>query len=73
MDIDTELPVYCPLEVTVAETDYYDETNYCEVTPCLLPERSVVCMVDSIYAYLLVKQCPKQTLNFKHVHHMFII
>ncbi|XP_020395119.1 anaphase-promoting complex subunit 1 isoform X3 [Zea mays] len=42
VDIDTELPVYCPLEVTVAETDYYDETNYCEVTPCLLPERSVL-------------------------------
>ncbi|WVZ98102.1 hypothetical protein U9M48_043581 [Paspalum notatum var. saurae] len=42
VDVDTELPVYCPLEVTVAETDYYDETKYCEVTPCLLPERSVL-------------------------------
>ncbi|XP_062231175.1 anaphase-promoting complex subunit 1 isoform X2 [Phragmites australis] len=42
VDVDTELPVYCPLEVTVAETEYYDETNYCEVTPCLLPERSVL-------------------------------
>uniref|UniRef100_A0A0D3G6H1 Anaphase-promoting complex subunit 1 n=1 Tax=Oryza barthii TaxID=65489 RepID=A0A0D3G6H1_9ORYZ len=42
VDVDTGLPVYCPLEVTVAETEYYDETNYCEVTPCLLPERSVV-------------------------------
>ena len=49
VDVDTELPVYCPLEVTVAETEYYDETNYCEVTPCLLPERSVVRMVDSSY------------------------
>ncbi|KAL6620059.1 hypothetical protein ACP70R_035198 [Stipagrostis hirtigluma subsp. patula] len=42
VDVDTELPVYCPLEVTVAETEYYDETHYCEVTPCLLPERSVL-------------------------------
>uniref|UniRef100_A0A0D9ZXX1 Anaphase-promoting complex subunit 1 n=1 Tax=Oryza glumipatula TaxID=40148 RepID=A0A0D9ZXX1_9ORYZ len=42
VDVDTGLPVYCPLEVTVAETEYYDETNYCEVTPCLLPERSVL-------------------------------
>ncbi|XP_044973473.1 anaphase-promoting complex subunit 1 isoform X1 [Hordeum vulgare subsp. vulgare] len=42
VDVDTGLPVYCPLEVTVAETEYYDETNHCEVTPCLLPERSVL-------------------------------
>ncbi|XP_047093985.1 anaphase-promoting complex subunit 1 isoform X1 [Lolium rigidum] len=42
VDVDTGLPVYCPLEVTVAETEYYDETYYCEVTPCLLPERSVL-------------------------------
>lgn len=42
VDVDTGLPVYCPLEVTVAETEYYDETSYCEVTPCLLPERSVL-------------------------------
>ncbi|XP_020168508.1 anaphase-promoting complex subunit 1 [Aegilops tauschii subsp. strangulata] len=42
VDVDTGLPVYCPLEVTVAETEYYDETNYCDVTPCLLPERSVL-------------------------------
>ncbi|CAM0955935.1 unnamed protein product [Alopecurus aequalis] len=42
VDVDTGLPVYCPLEVTVAETEYYDHTNYCEVTPCLLPERSML-------------------------------
>uniref|UniRef100_A0A0D9WFG5 Anaphase-promoting complex subunit 1 n=1 Tax=Leersia perrieri TaxID=77586 RepID=A0A0D9WFG5_9ORYZ len=42
VDVDTGLPVYCPLEVKVAETEYYSETNYCEVTPCLLPERSVL-------------------------------
>ncbi|KAL6865049.1 hypothetical protein ACP4OV_016200 [Aristida adscensionis] len=42
VDVDTELPVYCPIELTVAETEYYDETNYCEVTPCLLPERSML-------------------------------
>ncbi|KAJ3688112.1 hypothetical protein LUZ61_017276 [Rhynchospora tenuis] len=42
VDVDTGLPVYCPLEVTVQETDFYRETTYCEVTPCILPERSVL-------------------------------
>ncbi|XP_020086066.1 anaphase-promoting complex subunit 1 isoform X1 [Ananas comosus] len=41
-DVDTGLPVYCPLEVTIRETEYYAETSYCEVTPCILPERSVL-------------------------------
>ncbi|KAJ3676348.1 hypothetical protein LUZ60_003760 [Juncus effusus] len=42
VDVDTGLPVYCPIEITVKETDFYGETTFCEVTPCLLPERSVL-------------------------------
>ncbi|XP_072985105.1 anaphase-promoting complex subunit 1 isoform X1 [Typha latifolia] len=41
-DVDTGLPVYCPLEVTIKETEYYAETSYCEVTPCILPQRSAL-------------------------------
>lgn len=44
VDVDTGLPVYAPLEVTVRETDHYAESSFCEVTPCLLPERSIVSM-----------------------------
>lgn len=42
VDVDTGLPVYAPLEVTVRETEHYAESSFCEVTPCLLPERSIV-------------------------------
>ncbi|KAF9596426.1 hypothetical protein IFM89_011255 [Coptis chinensis] len=42
VDVDTGLPVYAPLEITTAETEHYAETNFCEVTPCILPERSVL-------------------------------
>ncbi|PON86586.1 Anaphase-promoting complex subunit [Trema orientale] len=42
VDVDTGLPVYAPLEVTIRETDHYAETSFCEVTPCLLPERAVL-------------------------------
>ncbi|ESW13748.1 hypothetical protein PHAVU_008G222900 [Phaseolus vulgaris] len=42
VDVDTGLPVYAPLEVTVRETEHYAESNFCEVTPCLLPERSIL-------------------------------
>lgn len=42
VDVDSGLPVYAPLEVTVRETEHYAETSYCEVTPCILPERAVV-------------------------------
>ncbi|EXB88404.1 Anaphase-promoting complex subunit 1 [Morus notabilis] len=45
VDVDTGLPVYAPLEVTIRETDHYAETSFCEVTPCLLPERAVLKMV----------------------------
>lgn len=42
VDVDSGLPVYCPLEVTVRETEHYAETSFYEVTPCILPERTVV-------------------------------
>lgn len=42
IDVDTGLPVYAPLEVTIKETDHYSESSFCEVTPCILPERSVL-------------------------------
>ena len=42
MDVDSGLPVYAPLEITVTETEHYAETTFCEVTPCLLPERATV-------------------------------
>ncbi|KAK1572161.1 hypothetical protein Q3G72_028403 [Acer saccharum] len=42
VDVDTGLPVYAPLEITVRETEHYSETSFCEVTPCLLPERAIL-------------------------------
>lgn len=42
VDVDTGLPVYAPVEVTVRETEHYAESNFCEVTPCLLPERDIL-------------------------------
>ncbi|KAG6763784.1 hypothetical protein POTOM_031224 [Populus tomentosa] len=42
VDVDSGLPVYAPVEVTVRETEHYSETSFCEVTPCILPERAVL-------------------------------
>ncbi|GAA0138654.1 hypothetical protein LIER_00357 [Lithospermum erythrorhizon] len=42
VDVDTGLPVYVPLEVTVKETENYSETSFCEVTPSILPERAIL-------------------------------
>lgn len=42
IDVDTGLPVYAPLEVTIKESEHYGETSFCEVAPCLLPERSLL-------------------------------
>ncbi|OMO50083.1 Anaphase-promoting complex subunit 1 [Corchorus capsularis] len=42
VDVDTGLPVYAPLEVTIRESELYSETSFCEVTPCILPERSIL-------------------------------
>jgi len=45
VDVDTGLPVYAPIEVTVRETEHYAESSFCEVTPCLLPERTIVSLI----------------------------
>lgn len=42
VDVDTGLPVYAPLDITIKETENYSETSFCEVTPCVLPERSIL-------------------------------
>ncbi|KDP44743.1 hypothetical protein JCGZ_01243 [Jatropha curcas] len=42
VDVDSGLPVYAPLEVTIKETEHYAETSFCEVTPCILPERAAL-------------------------------
>ncbi|CAH9139623.1 unnamed protein product [Cuscuta epithymum] len=42
VDVNTGLPVYVPLEVTIRETDNYAETSFCEISPCILPERTVL-------------------------------
>ncbi|XP_010423455.1 PREDICTED: anaphase-promoting complex subunit 1 isoform X1 [Camelina sativa] len=42
IDVDSGLPVYAPLEVTVKETKLYSETRFCEITPCILPERAIL-------------------------------
>ncbi|KAI8540111.1 hypothetical protein RHMOL_Rhmol09G0236700 [Rhododendron molle] len=45
VDVDTGLPVYAPLEMTIKETEHYGETSFCEVTPCILPERATLKIV----------------------------
>uniref|UniRef100_A0A1D1Y4T9 Anaphase-promoting complex subunit 1 n=2 Tax=Anthurium amnicola TaxID=1678845 RepID=A0A1D1Y4T9_9ARAE len=40
VDVDTGLPVYAPLEMTVVETENFAETSFCEISPCILPERA---------------------------------
>lgn len=45
VDVDTGLPVYAPLEITIKETEHYGETSFCEVTPCILPERAILKIV----------------------------
>eukprot|EP01018_Ginkgo_biloba_P012111 Gb_37425 [translate_table: standard] len=42
VDVDTGRTVYTPLEITIRETRHHAETTYCRVTPCILPERSVL-------------------------------
>ncbi|XP_031485584.1 anaphase-promoting complex subunit 1 isoform X2 [Nymphaea colorata] len=42
IDVDTGLSVYTPLEVTIREAEYHTETTFCEVTPCILPEHSLL-------------------------------
>lgn len=40
--MDTGRDVYVPLEITIKETKHHLETTYCRVTPCILPERSIL-------------------------------
>ncbi|CAI9091739.1 OLC1v1026843C1 [Oldenlandia corymbosa var. corymbosa] len=42
VDVDSGMPVYAPLEVTISETENYAETSFFEVTPCILPERALL-------------------------------
>lgn len=42
VDVDTGRDVYVPLEITIKETNHHVETTYCRVTPCILPERSIL-------------------------------
>ncbi|ERN05300.1 anaphase-promoting complex subunit 1 isoform X1 [Amborella trichopoda] len=42
VDVDTGLTVYAPLEMTIKETEHHAETNFSEVTPCILPERAIL-------------------------------
>lgn len=42
IDVDTGLTVYAPLQITTSETQHYAETSFCEITPCILPERAIV-------------------------------
>lgn len=51
VDVDTTLPVYVPMEITIAES-HHAETSFCEVTPCILPARSVVCRCCLINPFL---------------------
>lgn len=46
LDVDTGLPVYAPLEITIKETEHHAETTYCQVTPCILPERAILKTVN---------------------------
>lgn len=69
VDVDTGLPVYCPLEVTIKETEHYSETSFCEVTPCILPERSVVCLLthllsSQLFLILIVTLCQINNMSY---------
>ncbi|KAL8463255.1 hypothetical protein ACS0TY_034046 [Phlomoides rotata] len=62
VDVDTGLPVYVPLEITIKETELYAETNFCEVTPCSLPERATLKAVRVCgprYWPQVIKLCPE--------------
>lgn len=64
VDVDTGLPVYAPLEITVKETEHHAETSFCEITPCLLPERAIVSWhTYSKCGYLLTLLSSAWTLN----------
>ncbi|KAJ4911668.1 Anaphase-promoting complex subunit 1 [Raphanus sativus] len=63
IDVDSGLPVYAPLEVTVKETELYSETRYSEVTPCILPERAIlkrICVCGPRYWPQQVELVPEE-------------
>nr|VDC78379.1 unnamed protein product [Brassica rapa] len=63
IDVDSGLPVYAPLEVTVKETELYSETRFCEVTPCILPERAIlkrICVCGPRYWPQQVELVPEE-------------
>ncbi|KAG8390120.1 hypothetical protein BUALT_Bualt01G0050500 [Buddleja alternifolia] len=63
VDVDTGLPVYVPLEITIKETELYAETSFCEVTPCSLPERAILKAVRVCgprYWSQVIELCPKE-------------
>ena len=39
VDVDSQLPVYIPIEVTLKESALYSETVLSHVTPCILPDQ----------------------------------
>ncbi|KAG5528372.1 hypothetical protein RHGRI_029144 [Rhododendron griersonianum] len=45
VDVDTGLPVYAPLEMTIKETEHYGETSFCEVTHCILLKHATLKIV----------------------------
>ncbi|CAN6805344.1 unnamed protein product [Brassica oleracea] len=63
IDVDSGLPVYTPIEITVKETELYSETRFCEVTPCILPERAIlkrICVCGPRYWPQQVELVPEE-------------
>ncbi|KAL6503768.1 hypothetical protein OROGR_025691 [Orobanche gracilis] len=76
VDVDTGLPVYVPLEVTIKETELYNETSFCDITPCNLPERAIlkgVRVCGPRYWPQVIELCPKQEAwwNARDKNHPF--
>lgn len=55
VDVDTGLPVYAPLEVTIKETENHSETSFCDIAPCILPERNTVWVTIFLTTFLCGK------------------
>ncbi|KAG8371641.1 hypothetical protein BUALT_Bualt13G0109300 [Buddleja alternifolia] len=63
VDIDTGLPVYVPLELTIKETELYAETSFCEFNSCSLPELAILKAVSVCgprYWPQVIELCPKE-------------
>jgi anaphase-promoting complex subunit 1 len=66
VDVDTGLPVYAPIEMTIKESAFYSETTFCRVTPCILPERCSVCLFHFYCIYNCVFFTPVLGLHESH-------